>query len=937
MDSIYPPMYRYSPERLKKALSCQSDEFPPDGRQGRRQSEPIKEILKSSKVILKEDHEEEEELCSRKDSVEQLISVYEEEEEEDFTASVLAAVSFWAQTLFPTGVTMEADEGGVSSEGCNEKNGPLPEEDEPGGTEPTCEPVNDSTTDDSQPSTDKLPQEKTSESEPTEIPEPEPSSDPDSLSATRPGISASPQSSEEQKPEGDPESTEQPSSAAPDSDSKTLSSGESSSSEDEEDAKEAPVKEGEAASILPSSVLDKASAIAQHFTPSIKRGTLVQDDTRSLGCASPRLLSRTGSSLSLSPEPAERMLRLNSICSDPVETFGMTDLTLLSPRGDDLFDADRGIRRRRNSTLSKQDQLLIGKIKSYYGNAENKDATFSLQRRESLTYIPTGLVRSSVSRLNSIPKDETVQTNPSTSTTSSGLESSSALPTDTSGHMVSSDSLDSFRSDQRSTDPEDSEDSRWSRSQSLQDNPSEDEEFRPSSEMIKIWQTMEREIDRSQSDGGGRKQSQEAPRGTGISLSVKTSNKSCDEEGGASDLNTITEESTSPSPLRLRSSGVSRTGSLKDALKVFGEGVWAPVPRVARLKAVGETADKDSNQLDDVDKTKSKVLNLARQYSQRIKTTKPVVRQRSQGVLMGRRTLSCVVEEKEAPGKPNQTLLVSHNQATSLPLSPVDQVQSLSCSLAVVDPGRARSRSPLNPLSAPPAIEGFDWPDVRELRSRYSDHGRPQQSPVGRSLSIPEQMFDGGLRRRSSCSSSLLLAAGASAEVPSYGRDAGREERRKRLQRANSLDPRLSGAQRTELQKLQDQVAIGDHDGYYVAAEAPLPNDEEHKIIVVEKLPEAEETREDEDDNYIQIRSPTSREKISIMAVIDRCRVYQESDEYKQRQDVKMKTELAAAAVSSSNRRDDEPQTAGSNSGPKTEAGQQSGVKNLRERFQSQS
>ncbi|TNN37943.1 Pleckstrin y domain-containing family G member 3 [Liparis tanakae] len=45
---MYPPRYR-----LKKSSSCQSDEFPPDGRQGRRQSEPVKEILKSSKVILK--------------------------------------------------------------------------------------------------------------------------------------------------------------------------------------------------------------------------------------------------------------------------------------------------------------------------------------------------------------------------------------------------------------------------------------------------------------------------------------------------------------------------------------------------------------------------------------------------------------------------------------------------------------------------------------------------------------------------------------------------------------------------------------------------------------------------------------------------------------------------------------------------------------------
>lgn len=140
----------------------------------------------------------------------------------------------------------------------------------------------------------------------------------------------------------------------------------------------------------------------------------------------------------------------------------------------------------------------------------------------------------------------------------------------------------------------------------------------------------------------------------------------------------------------------------------------------------------------------------------------------------------------------------------------------------------------------------------------------------------------------------------------------------------------------TELQKLQDQVANGDYDGYYIAAEATLPDDPEHKIIVVEKLPEtesepAETAKEEErDDSYIQIRSPTSREKISIMAVIDRCRVYQESDEYKQREDVKAKTEPAAFSDDQ-----DESQKTSSNSEQKTEAGQQSIVKNLREKFQS--
>ncbi|XP_073348676.1 pleckstrin homology domain-containing family G member 3 [Pagrus major] len=900
MNPTYPPRYRYSPERLNKALSFQSDEFPREreSRQGRRQSEPIKQTVKSSKAMLK-----------------------------------------------------EADGDSVSSNGCNKENGRLPEEDEPGGAGPTCE----------QASTDELPQEKLSEPEPTENPEPEPSFDPDSLSTTPPRIPVSPQRSEELKPEGDPDSTEKPSSATTDSDSKTLSSEESS--EDEDDVKESEENEAETTSILPSSVLDKASAIAQHFTNSIKRGSVAQDDARSIGCASPRLPSRTGSSLSLSAEPTDRPLQLNSICSDPAETFGMTDLTMLSPRDDSLFDAERSIRRRRDSTLSKQDQMLIGKIKSYYESAENQGVTFSLQRRESLTYIPTGLVRSSVSRFNSIPKDETVQANSSDSTTSSSLDPSLA-GSNTRGHMVSSESLDSCKSDQRSTVREDSGESQRSRSQCVQDNPPENEEFRPSSEMIKIWQTMEREITRSQSEDKGRERYREAPqssRATDVTLSdtTKTQNKSCDRQSGASDLSTITEESRSPSPLKLKASAVNQSGSLKDSLKVFGEDnvvLRAPVPRVAQLKAEAEEErpSEDPNQLDEVDKTKSKVLHLARQYSQRIKTTKPVIRQRSQGILMGKKSLPCVVEEESA-GKPSLTLpLVSHNRPVSLALSPVDQshplTPGLTCSWTgnsrVVSPGRAGSCSPISPPQSS-SIEGFDWPDVQELRSKYSDHSRSQRSLVSRGQSLPEQMYDGGLRRHSSCSSSFL-PDGASGEVPSNkpcgSWDASREERKKRLHRANSLDPRLSEAQMTELQKLQGQAANVNYDGYYVAAEAPLPNDPEHKMIIMEKLPEPESepagSKEDDEDNYVQIRSPTSREKISILAVIDRCRLYQESDEYKQREEVKTKTEPARSqeldtTAASSNDRDDESQKTSSNSRQKTKTDQQSIVKNLREKFQS--
>lgn len=138
----------------------------------------------------------------------------------------------------------------------------------------------------------------------------------------------------------------------------------------------------------------------------------------------------------------------------------------------------------------------------------------------------------------------------------------------------------------------------------------------------------------------------------------------------------------------------------------------------------------------------------------------------------------------------------------------------------------------------------------------------------------------------------------------------------------------------TELQRLQDEAG---HDQYYIAAEAPLSDDPEHKVIVMEKLPEPEKPaqapKEEDNDGYVQIRSPTSREKISIMAVIDRCRAYQESDEYKQREEAKAEPAKTATA---SSEQDESPKTR-SNSGQKTESSQRSIVKNLREKFQSQS
>lgn len=375
---------------------------------------------------------------------------------------------------------------------------------------------------------------------------------------------------------------EKPLPATPDSDCKTLSSSEESSEEEEEeDVPETALGLSEASSILPSSVLDRADAIAQHFSSSIKRGSLVQDASGATSPPTPlRLLSRSGSRLSLLGSEQ----RLSSVTSEPPGTpADRLDLSQLSPREDDLFDSPgRALPRRRDSTLSHQDQMLIGKIKSYYEQAENQSPAFGLQRRESLTYIPSGLVRSSVTRLNSLPREDSLP------------DGSSALSTQL---KVLGDFPDwgpeDYSGENRPPKPQ---------------NP-KDEVFRPSSEMIRVWQTMEQDLVRS----------------SGQEALPRTSRTS------------KAESCTQPlQPLREPVGEVAAVALTK-----------APPARVIHLKAEAEVEGSGE---DAVDRTKSKVLNLARQYSQKIKTGKPLVRQRSQGLLTGRKGLACVVEEKESAG-----------------------------------------------------------------------------------------------------------------------------------------------------------------------------------------------------------------------------------------------------------------------------------------------
>lgn len=363
---------------------------------------------------------------------------------------------------------------------------------------------------------------------------------------------------------------------------------------------------GRTPSILPSSVLDRAGAIALHFTNSVRRGSLTQDDVRFLGCASPRLPGRTNA---LRTEAAQGA---SGVATEPPETT-VRDLTSPSSREDGVFDGSRESRRRRDSTLSTQDQLLLSKIKSYYDNAGSQSPTFCLQRRESLTYIPAGLVRSSITRINSIPRADSMET--TCSVTNSGPSSSPA--TESQDLLDSSQSLDTL-----SFEPKGLEDSRKSqRSQHSQDGPSEEEEFIPSSQMIRIWQNMEQEMTLPQKE---KKIStlQEAPQ------NVRASHK-------VSDSTKVQTKDSHPESQDLQTE------------KVFNKETLVLRPPVHQVSQAKPETGGGSTCEDDMEQANSKVLHLARQYSQKIKTAKPVVRQRSQGLLLCRNRLACVVEELE--------------------------------------------------------------------------------------------------------------------------------------------------------------------------------------------------------------------------------------------------------------------------------------------------
>ncbi|XP_070274562.1 pleckstrin homology domain-containing family G member 3 isoform X4 [Myotis yumanensis] len=642
MDSYYPNRYRYSPERLKKAWSSQ-DEVSTHVRQGRRQSEPTKHLLRQLS--------------------------------EKATRAARAA-----------GMKVEPDpEPGAELEVFAAEEGPSTEE---------------------MPSDTESPEVLGAHQEPLGLGHP---SDVVDFEVA--------------------ESTE---------DMKALSSEEEEEEEVEEEEEEEEEETGvaqEPESLLPPSVLDQASVIAERFVSSFsRRSSLALEDGKSTGFTTPRLTSRSSSVLSL--EGSEKGLARCGSTTDAlsaqlppevdlsvgVATESGPSVNGTEPPGPGCSaETDRSSCKKKEPMLSTRDRLLLDKIKSYYENAEHHDAGFSVRRRESLSYIPKGLVRNSVSRFNNLPKQDPEPVAPLGHKRQAGSRPASWALFDLPGPGQAGSGAG---------DPA----------------PITDAEFRPSSEILKIWEGME-------SSGGSPRKGPGQANGFDLHEPLFILEEH--------ELGAITEESVTASPESAsptgRPSPAHLARELKELVKELSSGsqgeLVAPLhPCIVQLSHMmdGHMSEK----------VKNKVYQLARQYSLRIKskmgTARPPLPWEDAA-----RTIPHLQEEAGGPsgGKGRRRPVLSLDQEQLLvqehSLSRPGSAGEMSprCSSfsppaatsRTTSPGaRPSSRSPLSPLDT----ETFNWPDVRELCSKYASQdeaaqaqgSRPRGLPVSRSCSVPNMV-----------------------------------------------------------------------------------------------------------------------------------------------------------------------------------------------------
>ncbi|XP_045864527.1 pleckstrin homology domain-containing family G member 3 isoform X5 [Meles meles] len=733
MDSYYPSRYRCSPERLKKAWSSQ-DEVSTHARQGRRQSEPTRHLLRQ---------------LSEKAGAARAAGMKEKGRRE---------------SEGPQSCRRSSGRSPTSAEKCMsfESTSPRPE------VEPDPEPELEQEVFVAMevPSIEEVP----SDTESSEVLETQLGAHQELLGLDPPGdmvgfVVA--------------ESTE---------DLKALSS------EEEEDMGPAPDTE----SLLPPSVLDQASVIAERFASSFsRRSSLALEDGKASGFGSPRLASRSSSVLSLEGSekgPARPGSTTDALSSQPppevdstagVATDSGPSVNGMEPPSPGCpAEPNRPSCKRKASTLSTRDRLLLDKIKSYYESAEHRDAGFSVRRRESLSYIPKGLVRNSVSRFNSLPRPD---------------PEPMALP----GHKR-----------QVGSQPPS-----WAlcdlpgpgQASAGESAPITDAEFRPSSEIVKIWEGMESPRESSLQGPG---------QGQANGFDLHEPLFILEEH----ELGAITEESATASPESAspteQPSPAHLARELKELVKelsssVQGELVTPLHPRIVQLSHVMDGPMSE--------RVKNKVYQLARQYSLRIKSKSVTARPPLQWGKAAP-TIPCLQEEAGAPSgsrgkrKPVLSLLsdeqmVAQEHSPPKPGSPRHfSFSPTTASPRTTSPGaRPSSRSPLSPFDT----ETFTWPDVRELCSKYASHDEAFQAegsrhrgpPVNRSRSAPENMMEPPLAGR----------VGRCCSVGARRGQGGPE----------AAQPEPPG-------RLPQSRPVGE-EALYVTADLTLENN--RRVIVMEKVP----------------------------------------------------------------------------------------------------
>ncbi|KAI5610727.1 pleckstrin-likey domain-containing family G member 3-like [Silurus asotus] len=630
--------------------------------------------------------------------------------------------------------------------------------------------------------------------------------------------------------------------------------------DDDEDEEEVSSRT-ESKSILPTSVLDKASVIVEHFVSSLSRQSSVAvDDMLSLGCSSSQTGSRRSSVFSLNAELLDKEKTQEISCSSPEPvTFQLVPESFASATlGDRLVTPDQRAQTKPD-TLSKKDRMLIHKIKQYYEHAEEQDENFSIKRRESLSYIPAGLVRDLSRQLNGHHTEEAAashkKASKATRPTSWSVFELPGLEKEKNSTEVMETEILSGIDTQKDIE----------RSQVVAQTTDKEEDFQTSSEMIKVWQDMEVEIDETS------KKPQNAFKDNINSIGVSPTQDQRGQERSYCDICEplqITEEFDSmagqgtsmPSPL-IGFQGKEHTGDSLYSDEIQKRQIkHAPLPRIVSLRSGSE----DDLMIQDMEKMKNKVFQLARQYSQRIKNNRPVVRQREKvsDINFCHKNLSSVVEDKTQENEtgmqsPALSFVSCEHENSSSSLSP--------CSLGSPQLQSTIRQHTLDQQS-PVYTESFNWPDVRELRSKYS-RPSPQLVSINRSCSVPEQILEVGrnnpiAHQSCSCSSpvndphtTLIKDASTthSMDKGPAGQGVGK------LRKSSSLDHVVGSLH------LKQQTNLADIQmNYYISGQATLPN--ENKIIIVERITKIENNGLGADDekkyelHKDQLRCPDSAE-----------------------------------------------------------------------------